>query len=309
MMRAALLQLSRSARAREAFMNYKFMQRASRRFVAGEKLDEALDVAKSLNSHGILATLDHLGEHVTSETEASAACSEYLKILERMKETQAKANVSLKPTQMGMDLGFELCYANIRAIAEQAQRYHNFLRIDMESSAYTDRTLDIYRRLRSEGFRNVGVVIQAYLFRSAGDIERLCELGANVRLCKGAYQEPAKIAFPQKRDVDANFLKLIELMLSSNAQQKGAYLALATHDEKIIEWAKGFFREREISSEKFEFQMLHGIRRDLQQKLVREGYRVRVYVSYGAHWYPYFMRRLAERPANLLFLAKNLIRG
>jgi proline dehydrogenase len=290
-------------------MNYKFMQRASRRFVAGERLDEALEVAKGLNSHGILATLDHLGEHITSETEASAACSEYLKILEHVKESQVKSNISLKPTQMGMDLGFELCYAKTRAIAEQAQRYHNFLRIDMESSAYTDRTLEVYRRLRGEGFSNVGVVIQAYLFRSAGDIERLCELGANVRLCKGAYQEPTEIAFPQKKDVDANFLKLIELMLSVQAQQKGAYAALATHDEKIIDWAKLFTREREISPEKFEFQMLHGIRRDLQQQLVQEGYRVRVYVSYGTHWYPYFMRRLAERPANLFFLAKNLIRG
>ena len=210
---------------------------------------------------------------------------------------------------MGMDLSFEQCYESVRAIVERAKRYNNFLRIDMESSAYTDRTLQLYEQLRQDGFTNVGVVIQAYLYRSAKDMERLIELGATVRLCKGAYQEPARVAFSQKEDVDMNYMKLVELMLSEKAQQKGAYPALATHDEKLIEWAKRFTRERKINSDKFEFQMLYGIRRDLQQQLVERGYRVRVYVSYGTHWYPYFMRRLAERPANLLFLLKNLFRG
>lgn len=309
MMRTALLRLSRSEKAREAVTHYKFMKRAARRFVAGETLAEALQVTQELNRNGILATLDHLGENVASEVEARASREEYLSILDSIEQSKVRSNASLKLTQMGMDLSFEQCYESVRAIVERAKRYNNFLRIDMEGSAYTDRTLHLYEQLRKEGFTNVGVVIQAYLYRSAEDIERLVEMGANVRLCKGAYQEPASLAFPQKEDVDANYMKLVELMLSEKAQQKGAYPALATHDGKLIEWAKCFTREHKINSEKFEFQMLYGIRRDLQQQLVREGYRVRVYVSYGTHWYPYFMRRLAERPANVFFLLKNLVRG
>ena len=309
MMRTALLRLSRSAKARDAFTHYKFMQRAARRFVAGEMLEEALRVVQDLNHNRILATLDHLGENVSSEAEARAACEEYLNILDSIEQSKVQSNASLKLTQMGMDLSSERCYDNVRAIVERAKRYNNFVRIDMESSAYTDRTLQLYELLRKDGFTNVGVVIQAYLCRSTKDIERLVEIGANVRLCKGAYQEPASIAFPQKEDVDANYTKLVELMLSEKTQQKSAYPALATHDEKLIEWVKRFTRERKISPDKFEFQMLYGIRRDLQQKLVQDGYRVRVYVSYGTHWYPYFMRRLAERPANVFFLLKNLVRG
>jgi len=309
MMRTALLRLSRSEKAREAVTHYKFMQRAARRFVAGETLEEALQVTQELNRHGIFATLDHLGENVSSEVEARAAREEYLSILDSIEQSKVRSNASLKLTQMGMDLSFEQCYQNVRAIVERAKRYNNFVRIDMESSAYTDRTLQLYERLCQEGFTNVGVVIQAYLYRSAEDIERLGGMGANVRLCKGAYQEPASLAFPQKEDVDANYMKLVELMFREKAQQKGAYPALATHDGKLIEAAKRFTREHKINSEKFEFQMLYGIRRDLQQKLVQDGYRVRVYVSYGTHWYPYFMRRLAERPANVFFLLKNLVRG
>ncbi len=309
MMRATLLRLSQSSIAREAFTHYKFMQRASRRFVAGETLEDALHATQELNRNGIIATLDHLGENVASESEARAAQIEYFAILDQIEKSKVQSNASLKLTQMGMDVGVETCYAIIQAIVERAKRYNNFVRVDMESSAYTDRTLQIYQRLRDEGFANVGIVIQSYLYRSANDIDRLIERGANVRLCKGAYQEPASVAFPQKNDVDANYCKLVEKMLSEKAQQKGAYPALATHDEAIIQWMKQFARERRIDSNKFEFQMLYGIRRDLQQKLVQEGYRVRVYVSYGTHWYPYFMRRLAERPANLFFLIKNFIRG
>jgi proline dehydrogenase len=309
MMRAALLKLSQSVKAREAFTHYKFMQRASRRFVAGEKLEEAVSAVRELNQSGIIATLDHLGENVRSETEARAAQREYFAILDQIERSKVRSNASLKLTQMGMDVSTELCYEIVQAIVERAKRAQNFVRLDMESSTYIDRTLDIYTKLRTAGLENVGVVIQSYLYRSAQDIERLIEQGANVRLCKGAYQEPASIAFPQKKEVDANYRALVELMLSEKAQAKGAYPALATHDEAIINWAKQFVRDQKISPEKFEFQMLYGIRRDLQQRLVNEGYRVRVYVSYGTHWYPYFMRRLAERPANLLFLIKNFLRG
>jgi proline dehydrogenase len=308
MMRTVLLRLSRSEKARGAFAQYGFMQRASRRFVAGEKREDALYVVQELNHQGILATLDHLGENVASEAEARAAQEEYRAILDQIERTKISSHVSLKPTQMGMDRGFDLCYENVRAVVEYARRYGNFVRIDMEGSAYTDRTLQLYERLRDEGFENVGVVIQSYLYRSAPDIERLIEQGANVRLCKGAYQELPSIAFAHKRDVDSNYKKLVERMLSEQALQRRAYPALATHDEKLITWAKGLAREHKISLDKFEFQMLYGIRRDLQQQLVQEGYRVRVYVSYGTQWYPYFMRRLAERPANILFLLKNLIR-
>ncbi len=308
MMRTVLLRLSRSEKARGAFAQYQFMQRASRRFVAGEKLEDALHVVQELNHQGVLATLDHLGENVALEVEARSAQEEYRAILNQIERTKIRSHVSLKPTQMGMDRDFDLCYENVRAIVEYAWRYRNFVRIDMESSAYTDRTLQLYQRLRDEGFENVGVVIQSYLYRSAADLEQLIEQGANVRLCKGAYQESPSIAFPQKRDVDSNYKKLVERMLSEEALQKRAYVALATHDEQLITWAKGLARERQISLDRFEFQMLYGIRRDLQQQLVQEGYRMRVYVSYGTQWYPYFMRRLAERPANLLFLLKNFIR-
>ncbi|MFN4218098.1 MAG: proline dehydrogenase family protein [Candidatus Bipolaricaulia bacterium] len=309
MMRALLLRLSHNGALQSAFSRYRFAQRAARRFIAGERLDEAIAVVRELNSKNILATLDHLGENTTNEREAIAAADEYLKILDTIAQTNVQSEISLKLTQMGLDISLELCLQNMRRILERARVHKNFVCIDMESSAYTDRTLDLYEKLRREGFENVGPVIQSYLRRSERDIERLIEWGVRVRLCKGAYQEPPSIAFPRKRDVDANYLKLLGMLFSPRAQEKGVYPAIATHDEEIIRWAIDYIQKHEISRDRFEFQMLYGIRRDLQLKLAQEGYRVRVYVSYGTHWYPYFMRRLAERPANLLFLVKNLVRG
>lgn len=309
MMRAVLLKASQNNTVRLAFSKCRFAQRAARRFIAGEHLEEAISVIQELGAQKILATLDHLGENTTTESEALAAADEYLNILDTIAATGVRSEVSLKLTQMGLDISQELCLRNMRLILERARMHQNFVCIDMESSAYTDRTLSIYETLRRDGFDNVGVVIQSYLRRSERDIARVIEWGAKVRLCKGAYQEPSSIAFPAKRDVDANYLKLLEKLFSPPAQEKGVYPAIATHDEKIIRWAIDYVRQHKISQDRFEFQMLYGIRRDLQLELAQQGYRVRVYVSYGTHWYPYFMRRLAERPANVLFLVKNLVRG
>jgi proline dehydrogenase len=285
------------------------VRQAARRFVAGERLEEAIEAIRALNRQGILATLDHLGENTQTREDAVRAADEYLRILDAIRDHGLRSSVSLKLTQMGLDLDESFGYQNTKRIVEKAKEHKNFVRIDMESSAYTDRTLTLYERLRREGYGNVGVVIQSYLYRSERDVERLIELGANVRLCKGAYAEPPAVAFPRKRDVDRNFLKLLEKLWGSEARARGVYVAVATHDERIIRWAKIRAQELGISRDEFEFQMLYGIRRDLQQRLVGEGYRVRVYVSYGREWYPYFMRRLAERPANLLFLARHLVRA
>lgn len=287
---------------RSAFSRYRFAQRAARRFIAGERLEDALTVVRELNAKKILATLNHLGENTTNEAKAVAATDEYLKILEAIAKEGLQSEASLKLTQMGLDISQELCLHNMHRILERARG--NFVCIDMESSAYTDRTLDIYEMLHRESFDNVGAVIQSYLRRSERDVERLIEWDGKVRLCKGAYQEPPEIAFPKKRDVDANYIKLLEKLFRTQS----VYLAVATHDERLICWTKEYVQANKIPRDRFEFQMLYGIRRDLQIKLAEEGYRVRVYVSYGTHWYPYFMRRIAERPANLLFLLKHLVR-
>lgn len=308
-LRSALLQLSRSERVRHWMTTFPPARRAARRFVAGEELPEALQAVRALNAQGLKATIDHLGENTRTREEAVRAAQEYLRILDAIEEHKLDASVSLKLTQMGLDVDEELCYENVRRIAGYARERGNFVRIDMESSAYTDRTLQLYERLREEGYSHVGVVIQAYLYRSERDVERLIEWGANVRLCKGAYAEPPEVAFPQKRDVDRNFLKLLEKLWSPEAQARGVYVAVATHDPKILEWARRYARDHKIPTEAFEFQMLYGVRRDLQLRLVEAGYRVRIYVSYGQEWYPYFMRRLAERPANLGFLVRNLLRA
>ncbi len=309
MLRQLLLRLSRSERARAWITKFPFSHRAARRFVAGETLPEAIEVVRALNERGILATLDHLGENTDTREKAVEAAREYLNILHAIHQNNLKSHASLKLTQMGLDLGDDLCFENVKMILEQAKRYGNFVRIDMEGSPYTERTLGLYRRFREAGYRqNVGVVIQAYLHRSRRDVEQLVGLGANVRLCKGAYAESTAIAFPHKGDVDRSYIELLELLWSPRALQHGVYVAVATHDENILQWAKRFTQANKISKDLFEFQMLYGIRRDLQESLVREGYRVRVYVSYGQEWYSYFMRRLAERPANLLFIARHLFR-
>ena len=301
--KSAFLYLSKSERFKDFLSRFKSFNNVTRRFVAGEDLTDAVEAIRNLNREGISASFDHLGESITSEAEIHREVDEYVRVLESIHNTGLDSNVSVKLTQLGLDVSPDLCYSNARTIVEAALKHDNFVRIDMEDSPKTDATLQIFRRLRTE-FENVGIVIQSYLFRSEKDIEDLLKIGARIRLCKGAYQEPPTVAFPEKADVDANYIKLTKLLLSS-----GVYHGIATHDENMISAAITFAREQAISPDKFEFQMLYGIRRDLQAKLVRDGYRMRVYVPYGAYWYPYFMRRLAERPANVWFVLKNVIKG
>jgi proline dehydrogenase len=276
--------------------------RLASRFVAGATLDDALATARRLNAEGIAVTLDHLGESVTSLEEAAAARDVYLRTLSAIVETGIRGNVSLKLTQLGLDFSYDECLANMEQLAACAARLKTFVRIDMEASAYTDRTLRLARGLHA-AYGSMGVVIQASLRRSRQDVETLCRDGIRVRLCKGAYLEPAGVAFPRKRDVDRNYVELMQLLLD-----QGEYPALATHDERIVDEAKSYAERRRISRDAFEFQMLYGIRRDLQRQLVSEGYSLRLYVPFGQAWYPYYMRRLAERPANVLFILRNLLR-
>ena len=301
--KSVFLYLSTSDRFKNFLTRFQSFNNVTRRFVAGEELAGAVDAIRRLNRQGISASFDHLGESITSEIETRQEVNEYLRVLDSIHQNGLDSNVSVKLTQLGLDVSQDLCYANTRMIVEAALRYNNFVRIDMEDSTKTDATLQVFKRLRAE-FENVGIVIQAYLYRSEKDTEELLELGARIRLCKGAYKEPPELAFPKKADVDANYIKLMRMLLSSDL-----YHGIATHDEKMIVATIEFATERTISADRFEFQMLYGIRRDLQQKLVREGYRLRVYVPYGRYWYPYFMRRLAERPANIWFVLRNMLRG
>jgi len=277
-------------------------RRLSERFVAGETLAQALDVARRVNSEGISVTLDHLGENVTSLDEAAAFRDEYLRALAEIHAAGLNANVSIKLTTFGMDIDEDGCRDNVERLVIAAAAQNNFVRVDMEASAYTSRTLDLVTTLHAR-HGSVGAVIQAYLKRSETDIEDLCRRKIRVRLCKGAYLEPPSVAFEKKSDVDKNYVSLMKILLES-----GTYPAIATHDENIIAQAERFAAERAIPVSNFEFQMLYGIRRDIQQRLIREGYRLRLYIPYGKAWYPYFMRRLAERPANVLFLLRNLLR-
>jgi proline dehydrogenase len=280
--------------------------RLSSRFVAGMEIDDALRVAEAINKQGMTVSLDSLGESVTTEAEARAAAQIYHQLLDAIAERKLKANISVKLTQMGLDLSPDLARSIAEGLAEHAQATGSFVRIDMEDSSLTQATLDIVRRLHAKPELRgaIGIVIQAYLYRSQADIEELLADGIRVRLCKGAYKEPTDVAFPRKVDVDANYVRLAGLLLASPV-----YHGLATHDEAMIAAAKRYITEHGIDRSRFEFQMLFGVRRDLQRKLVSEGYNVRVYLPFGSDWYPYFMRRLAERPANVLFLAKNFFRS
>jgi len=302
-MRKFFLFLSRQKQLRKWMETSAWARRLSARFVAGDNLHDALATCQRINAEGIAVTLDHLGENVTSLEEAAASRDAYLRALHEIVSLKIDGNVSLKLTQFGMDLSLADCTANVEALVSQAAALGNFVRVDMESSEYTDRTLDLVVRLH-ERYKTTGTVIQAYLYRSRKDIEMLCARGIRVRLCKGAYLEPQTVAFPRKTDVDRNFVELMNLLLET-----GVYPGIATHDEKIIEQAKRFVEARKIPRDSFEFQMLYGIRRDIQKRLVHEGYRLRLYVPYGQAWYPYFMRRLAERPANVVFLARNVLRS
>ncbi len=302
MLRAPLLYLSRRRRLQRLVTRRKLTAALAYRFVAGDTLDDAVRVTRELNGRGLTASLDHLGENVTEERAARAAADDYRRAFEGIGEGRLQANVSVKLTQLGLDIALDLCRGLLRRIVERAGQLNNFVRVDMEGSAYTQRTLDLVLDLHRE-FPNCGVVLQSYLYRTDSDIARVNAGRARVRLVKGAYDEPASIAYPRKADVDASYARgMRELLIH------GHYPALATHDERLIDAAKQLAREQGITPDRFEFQMLYGIRRDLQERLVHEGYRVRVYVPYGTEWYPYLMRRLAERPANLVFLLGNLVR-
>lgn len=302
MFKNTLLSMAQNKAVREFVTKSRATSKLIRRFAAGEALDDAIEVTRSLNQQGLHVSLDHLGENVSSEEEAIAATDDYIRILENIKAAGVDANISVKLTALGLDVSRDLCDKNITRILETAQKFPIFVRIDMEGSAYTERTIDTTLRLR-ERFEHVGTVIQSCLYRSKQDIEQMIAQGVRVRLVKGAYKEPKSVAFSLKSEVDHNYVRLMTLLL-----MRGNYPALATHDEAIINAACKYARDNGIGPGAFEFQMLYGIRRDLQEKLVRQGYNVRVYVPYGSQWYPYLARRMAERPANLMFVASNLLR-
>jgi proline dehydrogenase len=305
-LRSAFIALSRNRSLRRFCEQSKIGTRLSSRFVAGTEIDDALRVAESVNRQGISVTLDSLGESVTTEGEAHRAAEIYHQLLDTIDARKLNANISVKLTQMGLELSPKLAEKIATSMAQHAKAGGNFVRIDMEDSKLTQVTLDIVRRLnaRPETKGAIGVVIQAYLYRSQADVEQLLADGIRIRLCKGAYKEPAEVAFPRKSQVDENFVLLSKLLLDSDV-----YHGIATHDEAMVEAAKAYAKQHKIAPDRFEFQMLYGVRRDLQRKLVRDGYKVRVYVPFGQEWYPYFMRRLAERPANVLFLMKNFFRA
>lgn len=308
--RHTLLYLSKAGWARKSIQRLPVAQQVARRFVAGETVSEAVRVARELNEQGMRVTLDYLGESVNNKQEAAAACAEIMGLFDRIAAESLDANVSIKLTQLGLKLDPAFAFENTLAIARKAAEHGNYLRIDMEDSPVVDITLEIQRRLRQEfGLKNVGVVIQSYLYRSQEDVRRLIDAGTGIRLCKGAYMEPESVAFPAKADVDRNFVALMQMLLSEEARAKGVYLGVATHDENMIGATKDYARKQQISKDAFEFQMLYGIRRELQESLVKDGYRMRIYVPYGTAWYPYFVRRLAERPANLWFFLSNLVRA
>lgn len=282
-------------------MHNSLSRRVARRFVAGETLDDAVEVARNVNSTMQLATLDLLGENVSDEAGARQAAENYLAIFERIEREKLDSNVSLKLTQLGIDLNESLCQELLEKIIARAAAQGNFVRIDMEGSPYTERTVEMAKRVRAK-YAAVGTVMQAYLYRTEKDVLDLIAAGCRLRLCKGAYKEPPDIAFAKKSDVDANYVKLMRLILPS-----GIYHGIATHDPAMIDATKEFASEKNIGREQFEFQMLYGIRTDLQKQLVRDGFRLRIYIPYGTDWFPYFMRRLAERPANLTFFLRNLL--
>jgi proline dehydrogenase len=302
-LRNSILFLSDSRLARRIARDAPFASGVARRFVAGETIDDAIEAARALNESGATVTLDYLGEAVHNRAEAAESARVYLQLIERIAAEGLRANISLKLTAMGQDIDEDFLRENLAPLLDLAREHEIFVRFDMESSAYTERTLDFFRRLWDEGYHNVGVVIQSYLYRSEADIRMANELGSRVRLCKGAYKEPEKVAYPEKSDVDANFVRLMKLLLS-----EGKYPGLATHDEAMIRATIEYAKEQGIPKSAYEFQMLYGIRRDLQRKLIDEGYNMRVYVPFGEAWYPYLMRRMAERPANLFFILDSMIR-
>jgi proline dehydrogenase len=306
-LRVTLLYLSQAIWARELVSSLPPAQSVAARFVAGDDINAAIETSRILNKQGMLVTLDLLGEHTGSAADAFAARTQILDLLDQIYQQDVQANVSVKLSQLGVNIDPDLALDNMRHLLKRATEYNNRIRIDMEGSDLTDTTLHIYRTLRDkDGFDNVGVVIQSYLYRSDEDLRQLISEGAWVRLCKGAYAEPPDIAYADKADTDRKFIEQMQMLLSEEARRKGVYLGMATHDEKAIQATIDYARANNIPPDRFEFQLLYGIRRELQEQLIADGYRVRVYVPYGVAWYPYFMRRLAERPANLWFLLTNL---
>src|ERR1700757_1889250 len=302
MLRSTLLKLSESKGFANWVTSNGTTRQMARRFVAGETLDEAIAAARQCNNAGMHASLDYLGENVATITDAQHSRDAYLEIFERIAEERLHANVSGKLTQLGLDINVEFCEGLLRSIVERAASFDNFLRVDMEGSAYTQRTIDVVKRVRS---RNpaVGTVIQSYLYRSEKDVQDLLNVGCRIRLCKGAYKENMAVAFARKKDDDGNFLRLMPMLL-----RRGVFHGMATHDPRLIAETIRFAAARGVSKDDFEFQMLYGVRTDLQRRLVKGGFRMRVYIPYGQDWFPYFMRRLAERPANLGFLVRNFLR-
>src|SRR5271165_6941811 len=305
MLRSLFIGLSENQRLRHFAEQSALGLRFSSRFVAGMHLDDVIHATEVVNGWGASVSIDNLGENVTNADESKHSAELYHGLLDEISTRKLNANVSLKLTHMGFDVSEELAFGLVTELVDHAVRIDNFVRVDMEGSPYTQRTLDFVRQLhRRPGHAGkVGTVIQTYLYRSEDDVNQLLSERIRIRLCKGAYKEPPEIAFPKKADVDANYIKLAQMLLKS-----GVYHGLATHDEKIIEEMKQFARAENIPPTAYEFQMLHGVRRDLQSKLVREGYGLRVYIPFGTEWYPYFMRRLAERPANVFFIARNMFR-
>ncbi|WP_420630819.1 proline dehydrogenase family protein [Candidatus Leptofilum sp.] len=309
-LRSLLLYLSTADWARQTATSFPPAWQVASRFIAGETSQDAIRVSQEVNQLGLSVTLNYLGESVDTPKDAAAAREAIIQLMQQIHQYGVNATVSVKPTQLGIHISPDIVHENLQQLLTAAEKYDTRIRIDMEDSHVTDTTLNLYRRLRDEdqfGHR-VGIVIQAYLYRTEADIQALIQEGAWVRLCKGAYKEPHELAFPEKADTDANFLSLSKQMLSEESRRRGMYPCFATHDEKLIRAIIQHARQEQIDKNAFEFQMLYGVRRDLQQEMSTEGYRVRVYIPYGTAWYPYFMRRLAERPANLYFFLSNLVR-
>jgi proline dehydrogenase len=302
MLKDSLLYLAQNARMKDFVVHNRIARTVARRFVAGETLEDAIQTTRLLNQCGIQVALDLLGENVTEASEAQAATQDYIRALDLIKQTEVDANISVKLTALGLDISEELCTDNLQTILERACEFNIFVCIDMEGSLYTERIVDITLRMH-ELYDQVGTVIQAYLYRSYRDIDLMSIHGVCTRLVKGAYKEPEVVAYQKKQDVDQNYLQLMEILLAG-----GNFSAIASHDERIIKAACAYVRDHGISKSAFEFQMLYGIRRDWQEKLVKQGYKMRVYLPYGSQWYPYLMRRMAERPANLVFILNNALR-
>jgi proline dehydrogenase len=318
MLRSFFIYLSKAAWVQRFVVGWRFAWRAASRFVAGNTIGDAINVVRELNENGINATLDHLGESTSTREEAIQAADDIIELLDQINANDVRANVSVKLTQIGLALDESLCAQNMERILARAREYKNFVRMDMEDTPYTDKTLRIYREMHSKGFKNTGVVVQSYLYRTEKDTRELLDAGACFRLVKGAYKEPPEVAFPKKADVDANFDLLTQIMIDAAKLAGSPTLsadgrippipAIGSHDPKRLNFARTYAEKVGLPKQAIEFQMLFGIRRDLQVQYFKEGYPVRIYVPYGSHWYPYFMRRLAERPANVWFFISNFFR-